>query len=512
MRVAHANGGPQTRVHPAEAVSPVSAAHGNAPVLQPFVFGSDGRPTSLNREGIEAAFRVRDAIRRNHREFSSRYAGLDAVHHGLLISRLMWNTARAGGGWGGHVLLAGSFGAAKSGVARFMLNHESKADPQFKLQMHQWVTEQSIIGGQKMDAAHKGRVEIETEGSLAHSVVGLLDETEKGNPSAFAPLLSVMNEGEVQVGKTHKANLETLYATSNASLGEMWRMLKADGQESTAGALFNRFHIKALLHNWLRPHEQQHVDRANEENFELGPLARAFPETHGKHKPAHYEPMPWHEARLLSHYLLGFDPSFMPVYREFISDLRRAQNGVVHESMKKFEEHDESEPFPYVPAGDLSERLRQQIPMMIRASAATDFWLSPFADDSRLEASLARLPNWKLGPDSLWRAAFAMTTLGRDAMKPRITVENGGHASFDVDYGESPDPNESRDHREVRTLKNQTGERTRFNKALKDRLQSWQGPNGIMHELGPLAPPGAPPRASGGSHFEIQLQRARGEQ
>jgi hypothetical protein len=390
-----------------------------------------------------------------------------------------------------------------------MMEREPELESQFKLQMHQWITEQSLIGGQKMAEAERGRVDIEVEGSLSQAVVALMDETEKGNPSAFAPLLSLMNEGEVQVGKTHKARLETLYSTSNANLGEMWRMLKADGQESTAGALFNRFHIKALMYNWLRPEEQVRVDNANAPRLEMGPLALAYPETHGAPLKERPPAMPWEEARLLSFYLFGLDASFMPNYRDLVNGLRLSQNEAVRTSMAKFEDSDPDEPFPYVPSADMSERIRQQMPFMTRASAAIDFWLSPLADDGRLEHHLARLPSFKLGPDSLWRTAYAATTLGRDAMRPEVSFDQHNKATFDMHYGESPDPAQARDRREQKMLKNQEAERTRFSVALRDRLTAWQGNGGVLSDLSTLAPRAAGHLGGDDSQFELRLLRFR---
>jgi hypothetical protein len=338
-----------------------------------------------------------------------------------------------------------------------------------------------------------------------------MDETEKGNPSAFAPLLSVMNEGEVQVGETIKARLETLMATSNATPGELWRILKHDGQEATAGALLNRFHIKALMYNWLRPHEQAHLDRVHEMRLELGPLAHASPGTHGAHAPPRGFPMPLDEARLLSHYVIGLDPSFMPVYRELMDELRIGQNEAVRNSMAKFEDGDADEPFPYVPAGDMSERLRRQVPMMVRASAAADFWNSPLADDHHLEASLVKLPAFKLGPDSLWRSAFALTTIGRDRMRPRVQFTQRDKASFQLDWGDAPDFAQARDRRELKMLKNQESERTRFNTVLRNRLDAWQGNGGVLPDLSSLAPPGTSLPGSDSSQFELRLLKENGE-
>src|SRR6185436_14547716 len=116
------------------------------------------------------------------RNFENNLRGLTSVHHAGEVARMVE----------GNMFLYGPPGGAKSMYVDWMLRGEE--DKAFNLQMHQMVTEQAFVGGQDFEAAKRGEFTINTKGSLADHVIGVVDESEKGSPASFASMLGLLNE------------------------------------------------------------------------------------------------------------------------------------------------------------------------------------------------------------------------------------------------------------------------------------------------------------------------------
>ena len=189
----------------------------------------------LTAEGLEHLKSIRDALRQRSHLFNQNFLNLESMHHMVTVARA----------FKGNAFIYGPPGGAKSAVVKWIFSGEK--NPAFQLQLHQMRTEQDFIGAQNLEEIKKGRVVYNTEGSLVDHECALIDEIEKGNPSALAALLSLLNEREVLLGKeVIKAKTETVFATSNSNLHEFFQQFLESGHRSTAPALLNRFDLYFL--------------------------------------------------------------------------------------------------------------------------------------------------------------------------------------------------------------------------------------------------------------------------
>lgn len=413
----------------------------------------------LTADGLVAIRRARDVIRGRERLFENEFRNLTTIHHAGLVARLFM----------GNMFLYGPPGGAKSAFVNWLIKGES--EPSFRLQLHQMITEHAFTGGQNFKAAKAGRFEINTKGSLADAVVGLIDETDKGNPAAFSALLSLLNEREVLAGnKVVKARLETLFATSNANLPEFLQQFVENGLGSTGPALLNRFQFKALVYNWLSPRDQAILDARREQRRYLEALAKTNPEVLKSELFLSPETLDWVELRRLAHSIFRPSELFLTVYRELVNDMRKQTNDAIRESEELHKKNHLEEPFVYFPSADYTERLRQQIPEIILMSAFIDFLGSPLSDDANLQALTAK--PIELDPLSLWRGYLVMTTLGPGEARLRYTPN--GEQKVDIDFDWAIDPTTARDQREELLIRNLKAEQERFRRTYLNHLASVQ--------------------------------------
>ena len=406
----------------------------------------------LTPEGLQTFKQQRDILRARDRIFESEFRNLQAVHHQLLVTRL----AKL------NMILYGPPGAAKSRLVDWLMQGED--EPAFKLQMHQMITEQAFAGGQNFEAAKEGRYEINTSGSLVDHKVGNFDEIEKANPAALAPLLSLLNERELPVGnRIIKTRIESIFATSNASLPEIFQQFLENGQGTTAPALLNRFQNKAFIYNWLDTKDQAILDARRERRRYLKSIAETYPEVLKDEVFLTPGVVDWASMRQLAHSMFKLSPEFFSVFREFIGDMRKDTNSAIKESEERFKTNHQDEPFVYFPSADLTERLRQPIPEIVLMSAFLDFMESPLADDASIEHLMSK--PIVLSPVSLWRSYLSLTTVG-----PGDVILIPGKDAVDVQFNTSFDPDNARDKREELLIRNVVNEETRFKKALLKRL------------------------------------------
>lgn len=308
-------------------------------------------------EGLQALKQARDVIRERAQLFQNELRNLETVNHAGLVARL----------FKGNMFLYGPPGGAKSAFVNWLMKGEHESP--YKLQLHQMITEQAFTGGQNFEAAKQGRFEINVKGSLADYTLALIDEAEKGNPAALSSLLSLLNEREVLAGnQVIKARLETLFATSNANLPEIFQQFVENGQGSTAPALLNRFQFKAFIYNWLNPRDQAVLDQRRQRRRYLKALAETHPEVLKDEVFLEPKQLDWPALRQLAHSLFEPSPLFMTVYREFVNDMREQTNRAIKESEERHKNNHLEEPFVYFPSADYTERLRQQIPEIILMS------------------------------------------------------------------------------------------------------------------------------------------------
>ena len=407
--------------------------------------------TGLTEQGLEALKQARDVIRERARLFDNELRNLSTIHHAGLVARL----------FKGNMFLYGPPGGAKSAFVNWLMKGEGEAS--YKLQLHQMLTEQAFTGGQEFAAAKEGRFQINTKGSLADYPVALIDELEKGNPAALSSLLSLLNERQVLAGgQVVDARLETLFATSNANLPEIFQQFLENGQGSTAAALMNRFQFKAFVYNWLSSGDQSVLDQRTQRIRHLKSLAETNPEVLQDEVFLNPQPLNWPLLRQLGNTIFKPSPIFMSIYREFINDMRLQTNRAIRESEQRHQQNHLDEPFVYFPSADYTERLRLQIPEIVSMSALVDFMMSPLANDAHL-IHLMKNPI-VLDPLSLWRSSIVLTTIGPG--NTRLVFNPDGKEKVDIDFDWSIDPSTSRDKREELLIENLKAEQERFRRTF----------------------------------------------
>lgn len=443
----------------------------------------------LTPEGLQAIKTARDSLRSRARLFQNEFRNLDTIHHATLVARMSK----------GNMFLYGPPGGAKSAIVNWLMKGES--EPAFKLQLHQMITEQAFTGGQNFEAAKEGRFQINTKGSLADYVIALIDETEKGNPAALSALLSLLNEREVLAGnQVIQARLETLFATSNANLPEIFQQFLENGQGSTAPALLNRFQFKSFVYNWLSPSDQAYLDARKERQRYLKAIAEVEPRALEDEVFLQPEKLNWAEIRQLAQTVFKLSPNFLPAYREFVNDMREQTHRAIRESEEKHQQNQLDEPFVYFPSADYTERLRQQIPEIVLMSAFLDFLLSPLADDSQIEAMTSKAI--QIDFLSLWRGFLAMTTLGPGQTK--LILDTNSDQKVDIDFGWTLESSTARDRREERLIQNLKSEQERFRRAFLKQVNKIQEVIECrsLHSL-----PGSKPSGQSIPSFELLMNR-----
>src|SRR3989338_1320285 len=406
----------------------------------------------LTEYGLQELKKGRDVLRQRFTLFEQDFKGLSNIHHLATVARMVKANA----------FLYGPPGGAKSMLVQWLFSGE--AEPAFQLQLHQMMTEQALIGGQSFEAAKEGRFVLNTEGSLASFRVALLDEIEKGNPATLATLLSLLNERKILAGnQAIDAKTETVFATSNANLPEFFLQFQESGQRSTAAALLNRFQFKGFIYNWLPPLDQADLDARRTKKI----LCKVYDAC--QDNPIFLTPktLDWEVLRSFAQVLFVRDPSFNSAYSEMANQLRTKTNTAIRESELKHQKDRYNEPFTYFPSCDWTERLRQQIPEFIQASALIDFLLSPLADDGSLEKITEK--QLKLGPYSLWRAFLVVTTPGpgKTGLVFKDEHEVGIH------FGIQLNPEEARDIREQNMIQNLINENNRLEETYKNIIKNY---------------------------------------
>jgi MoxR-like ATPase len=261
------------------------------------------------------------------------------MHHAATIARC----AKA------NMFIYGPPGGAKSALVKWMFAGED--EPAFQMQLHQMMTDQAFIGGQYFEKAKLGEFEVNTKGSLADFKVALIDEAEKGNPAALSALLSLLNEREILAGnQVIKARTETVFATSNANLPEIFQHFVSNGQGSTAAAFLNRFQIKGMVYNWLSAEDQVVLDKRRQRSRYLSAVSKFSPNAKKDEVFVAAEKIDWDSLRLFADILISPSQLFMVSFREFMTEMRTETNRAVRESEEKHRNNRNAEPFIYFPS------------------------------------------------------------------------------------------------------------------------------------------------------------------
>lgn len=407
----------------------------------------------LTKHGLVELKKARDALRQRFTLFEQEFKGLSNIHHAATVARMMK----------ANIFLYGPPGGAKTALTQWLFSGE--AEPAFKIQLHQMMTEQALIGGQNFEAAKEGRYVVNTETSLANYRVALLDEVEKGNPATLATLLSLLNEREIWAGgQSIKAKTETVLATSNANLPEIFLQFQESGQRSTAPALLNRFQFKGFVYNWLSNTDQAELDARHTQKT----LCKTLGSCQNDSIFLKPDLVNWESLASFARVLLVKTPLYLTAYNELANALRLSTNQAVHDSEIKHQKDRYNEPFIYFPSCDWTERLRSQIPEVVQMSAMIDFLLSTWADDGKLEKMVTK--QIELSPLSLWRAYLVVTTSATGQAK--LSVQEDGKLAFS--FGTVLNPEQARDAREAKMLENLQNEQERFKNVYFQKIATLQ--------------------------------------
>jgi hypothetical protein len=347
------------------------------------------------------------------------------------------------------------------------------------------MTDQPLIGGQDFEAAKRGEFVINTKGSLAEHETAIADELDKAPPGVLSPLLGLMNEREVQIGnRVVKADLQSLFATSNAILPEIFEAFRENGQLSTAAALLNRFQFKTCLYNWLPDEDQEALSALKFKK--LWEEALHFEENLGSAaKKKTVEPIDWGTLREFALYIIRFSNNALKAYTRLVNQMRAVTNHELEASRIRFNEDPDSEQFVYFPTADYSERLRQVVPEVVMYSAFVDFLLSPLANDEVLDANYLKQAI-ELRPSSLWRSYLMLTTIFSGD-----STLNNIDGKFSITFANRIDRRKLRDNKERALLKMIEKEQARFRlqyakvanfKCTKAPSTKWLNPEGAFQK------------------------------
>ncbi len=428
-------------------------------LLVPFTKVENREYAGLTAHGLKELKQIRDSLRYTDGVLKAELKNLGSATHAGYVSRLAsLNT-----------FLYGPPGGAKSLVISWLLKAESTEA--FKLQLHQMITEQAFTGGQDFEAAKKGEYLINSEGSLSSYVVALIDEVDKGNPAALSNLLSLLNERKIlNGGHVVDALTETVFATSNATLPEIFQQFKENGLETTAPALLNRFQIKMFIYNWLsKEHRSEITERAERKRY-LEALSHSDPSVLEDEVFNSPKEVNWKAARMLARSIIAPGRYFRSVYQDLVQELRDKTTARIRESESLHRSDSQNEPFVYFPSADYNTRLVEKIPDSIIMSVFVDFLLSPLADDENLENMTAS--QIVLDPLSLWRGYLMMTTVGPGTAKLVFNEEHG--RAVDIDFDWDIDVGKARDTRESKMIENLQSEQRRFAETFFTLIEDFQ--------------------------------------
>lgn len=386
-----------------------------------WVILEHGKFVGFTDKARQTISKFRDAYRARKEAFKKEFKGYETIDHAIDVVRLMH----------GNLLLHGGPGGGKT----YALFKKLQSEPGrvFDIQMNQMMSEHPFVGGQNFDAARQGKYEVNIDGSLCDSTVGIIDEAHNANPAALAALMSILNERQVKAGnKVINCPIETVFFTLNQNPYELEQQFAENGQRATAQALMNRFTVKAFVPNWLSKVDQTALDDQYIEDLD------AWYFDHNGHFDWTNK-FDWNELTDLAKVLLRPTQEFNALSRD-VMHFMRSQTIDQVEAVKATTKngYGSEEVLPYAATAQLSERLRQKIVSVVMASIVLDLLESPLVDDiTRLETLLKNMPNnrFGVGPLSLWRAYMMLTTISFGKTSLNFPLGADGKRSVDLQFG-----------------------------------------------------------------------------
>ena len=442
-------------------------------------------------EGIQIIKRLRDEVRRAHKQFVRELLNMDTIFKANLAARMERQ----------HVFIYGPHGGAKTMVTDFFLAREP-GHKIFRIQMHQMRTDQSIVGGQNMSAGMSGRYEVNHETSIIKATAGNVDEIDKANPAALQPLLEILNERRVSDGlRTYNSDLNTLYVTSNSSLPEFLDNFNIINP-GAGPAFLNRFVIKELSYNWLPVEDRMILQERKSLRTRLETLALSNPELKANDVFETPQDIDYGEMRRAAELMFVIPGSTEAVLKEFVNHVRRDNFTAAKTSLQEYNKDKAKVAFAYVPTLSVSTRNDLLFDEMIKASAFIDFLLSPLADDNNLSAYLARGPI-ELDSLSIWRSYMLLTTIAPGDTRLNLNMNENNDKIVNVDFGWKIDRQEAETARDEKLFEYLQQEQFRFSSDLQVLLTDYQSKLKQRAEMLKRLSVNRPP--DGQDSFELQL-------
>lgn len=310
---------------------------------------------------------------------------------------------------GHNVMSTGGPGGAKSASLLWLISNL------WVKQVHEMLTDMSLIGGQTAEGLKRGVEVINTSGSLIEAAFAMLDEVNNANPQMLATVLSLMNPGERFIyvnGKRIMSKLRSMFTTSNASRYEMVQMFKERGMQS-GDAFLNRSLFKLLVPNWLELDQQIRRDHVNRRRQHLRSLVKYGTNEAAKIATAEMKPfetreIDWEVVDAFAEQAFEASDDLESAARDFANQFRQR----IHREMKDSERAQREQngrSSVLTPSAEWTERLRSEVLRVIKYSVALDYLR--VADPKELTAARFNKP-LVLGPLSLWRVQNIATTVG----------------------------------------------------------------------------------------------------
>lgn len=415
----------------------------------------------LTKEGIEVLKQVRDDVRKAHTIFESGFRQMSSYLHIGMIARL-YKT---------HIALYGPGGNAKSGFIDWLLSMEEVAP--FKILVNQTTPERAFIGGEDFEEAKKGKYVVNPVGSMADKPTAAVDEADQASPAVFSTLFKLLEQNpEIWAGDTvKKAKLETALFSFNATLPELQQSFFEQGSGPKFQPLMNRFLFKGMIVNQLPDEDRRFLHDRADKKRELEALAKDHPEVL-KNQIFEKPPILDYEImRRLGMAMFKFDSIGDIAAQNFFKEYDKITKKHIQDSERAKKDNPMDDVPVYFPAADMTTRLELQIKPIMIYSAFIDFLLSPMADDGNLKSITQE--KIKLGPLSLWRSAYMLTTVIPGKAQLKLAHENN-EKKVDIDFGLKLDPSRGRDARENSMILSSNREQERFEELYKKVIAALQ--------------------------------------
>jgi len=333
---------------------------------------------------------------------------------------------------GYNTMIHGGPGAAKTLIVELVNGRSSRL---WIKQVAEDTKRIELLGGLTLDGASRGQEEVNFDGSLVKSEFALIDEIEKAQPGLLTLLFSLFhpNERSVQVqGKRIKAALRSVIVASNLTVGALVNKFITNGQEGSGLAFLNRLQMKFRMPNWLQEHFMlAMVKRTN--MIEALQAAASIPGAAGEKARARLKQgtppsdteWVWLEFAAKSMFTFSDEAEsfYTSIANQYAERIRQVIKQKSQETQNQFEKH--------YPTAEMTSRLVNEIPRLIKASVLLDLLLSDLTDEQLKQIMQQPI---ELTKTSIWRAFWMLTSVGPG--ETRLNLSEGR-----IDYNISVDGN-----------------------------------------------------------------------